>query len=384
MADIIDLFERFWILKEQDKELYYYYKNLDRETKEFIREKLGYNLVINQYLVKLEKIPETPKSWMGIKEFNEPTDYVFFCILLSFLEDKGREEQFLLSHITEYISMNYPVGELDWTQYSKRKSLVRVLSFALHLGLIKIDDGNQESFSENYETEVLYESTGLSKYFMRSFIQEYTSFDNWEEILKAEWFSSAQDSNSVSGAYKRIAAYRALAVENVLYNNDDGLFSYIRNKRSIIQSDFEKYLAGELNLYKNCAYLVVEDNQYKDTYPEDSNICDISLAFLSEIRSLLENGSLIINPDDTVLLSEQQFSSVFADGVEEYRDMWNKEYRLKSGDSIKNELIHYLSKCNMLEILPDGYKLLPLAMRFAGYYIREINEPGKEDEENGT
>ncbi len=392
MAEIIDLLERFWILKEQDKELYYYYKNLDRETKDFVREKLGYNLIINQHLVKLEKIPESPKPWMGVKSFSEATDYVFLCILLSFIEDKGRDEQFLLSHITEYIFINYPIGDLDWTQYTKRKSLVRVLNFALQMGFIKIDDGNQEIFSDNYETEVLYESTGLSRYFIRNFIQEYTGFNSYEEILKAECFTVGENDGLPSGALKRTAAYRALMLENVLYNKEDGLFSYIRNKRGILQSDFEKYMAGELNIYKDCAYLVVEDNRYREAFPEDKNICDISLMLLGEIRSLVDNGELILNADDTLFLETDRFNDIFEACNQEYREMWNKEYRSKSGDLIKKELIDYLSGCNMLVILPGGYRLLPLAIRFTGYYIRDISEQDlekhsdlsvKEGEENG-
>lgn len=390
MAEIIDLLERFWILKEQDKELYYYYKNLDRETKDFIREKLGYNLIINQHLIKLEKVPESPKPWMGIKGFSETTDYVFLCLLLSFIEDKGRDEQFLLSHITEYIFINYPMGDLDWTQYAKRKSLVRILNFALQMGFIKIDDGNQEIFSDNYETEVLYESTGLSRYFIRSFIQEYTSFSSWEEILKAEWFTVGESDGLPSGALKRTAAYRALILENVLYNKEEGLFSYIRNKRGILQSDFEKYMAGELNLYKNCAYLVIEDNRYREAFPEDKNICDISLMLLGEIRNLVDEGEIELSADDTVFIEKDRFNGILEACNQEYKEMWNKEYRSKGEEHIKKELVDYLAGCNMLVELPGGYRLLPLAMRFTGYYIRDINEQGnysdlavKEGEENG-
>ena len=61
-------------------------------------------------------------------------EYAFLCILLMFLEDKGREEQFVLSQITEFIQGNY-IGEekIDWTLYRHRKDLIKVLRFAVVL-----------------------------------------------------------------------------------------------------------------------------------------------------------------------------------------------------------------------------------------------------------
>ena len=43
---------------------------------------------MNPYLIKVEKIPAAPENWMGIQDFREPMEYVFFCIVLMFLEDK--------------------------------------------------------------------------------------------------------------------------------------------------------------------------------------------------------------------------------------------------------------------------------------------------------
>lgn len=89
-----------------------------------------------------------------------------FVFALSFLEDKGPEDQFVLSNITEYIEAQYDgPDKVDWTLFQHRKSLVRVLNFAVDIGIIKIDDGDHERFSESEDTEVLYENTGISRYF---------------------------------------------------------------------------------------------------------------------------------------------------------------------------------------------------------------------------
>ena len=54
---------------------------------------------------------------MGIQELNDPIQYVFLCLILSFLEDKEVEEQFTLSNLTEYIQSQYQEQTIDWISY---------------------------------------------------------------------------------------------------------------------------------------------------------------------------------------------------------------------------------------------------------------------------
>ena len=100
------LLSRRWILKSQDRELYYQVKDEIGSVKKFLTEKLGYQVIVNPYLVKVEKLPAKPENWMGITEFTEKIEYVFFCLLLMFLEDKDTEYQFTISMLADYISAN--------------------------------------------------------------------------------------------------------------------------------------------------------------------------------------------------------------------------------------------------------------------------------------
>ena len=97
------LLNRRWILKSRERELYYQVKEelSSGEEKKFLMEKLGYQVIVNPYMIKVEKMPAVPENWMGILEFKEPIEYVFFCLVLMFLEDKEAEEQFVLSELTE-------------------------------------------------------------------------------------------------------------------------------------------------------------------------------------------------------------------------------------------------------------------------------------------
>ena len=65
-----------WILKSRDRELYYQVKEAlaSGEEKKFLREKLGYQVLINPYMSKVEKLPAAAETWMGISAW-------FLCFL---------------------------------------------------------------------------------------------------------------------------------------------------------------------------------------------------------------------------------------------------------------------------------------------------------------
>ena len=63
--------------EESGKELYYQIKDELGTVKKFLMEKLGYQVIVNPYLVKVEKMPATPENWMGIQEFTRKIEYVF-------------------------------------------------------------------------------------------------------------------------------------------------------------------------------------------------------------------------------------------------------------------------------------------------------------------
>ena len=79
MQVIETLLNKRWILKSKEKELYYQVKDEIGTVKKFLTEKLGYQVIVNPYLIKVEKLPAIPEQWMGIQEFKEKLDYIFFC-----------------------------------------------------------------------------------------------------------------------------------------------------------------------------------------------------------------------------------------------------------------------------------------------------------------
>ena len=101
---------------------------------------------------------------------------------------RGGQEQFLLSELIDYVETqlkNYmPV---DWTSFTQRKSLVRVLQYMERLQMLRVYEGKSESFSQEAGQEVLYENTGYSKYFASSFPTDISGYESWKDFEKTDF-----------------------------------------------------------------------------------------------------------------------------------------------------------------------------------------------------
>ena len=137
MKELETLLNRRWILKSEDRELYYKIRDSIGEIRKFATEKMGCQVIENALLVKMEKIPALPETCMGIDAFASREEYAFLCILLMFLEDRDAQEQFILSQLTEYIAANMQGEGVDWTLYTSRRRLVKVLRYAAGQGIIR-------------------------------------------------------------------------------------------------------------------------------------------------------------------------------------------------------------------------------------------------------
>lgn len=364
------LLERFWIIKEMDKQLYYQIKDAIPEFKEFIEEKLGYKLIANPYLLKLEKLPGKAEPWMGMQNFTEQLDYAFFCLLLMFLEDRGAGEQFVLSEVTEFVQAVCPGEEkIDWTLFRQRKSMVKALKLAEELGILQVDDEDGTSFMDSVETEVLYESTGLSRYVMRNFTGNVLNYASLEDIENGEWLDTDRD----RGRVRRNRVYRRLFMAPAVYAEgaDDPDYLYIKNFRSMLQKDIEEILEGRFHLHKNGAFVVLPAGKnYKCVFPENKTISDITLQVNQRIRELVEDGSLEKREDDVLLVSLVQLERIIEDCREKYRQGWSKEYREMTANRLYEEVMTYMQGFGMLEVnRPEKeVRIMPLAGKISGSY----------------
>ena len=371
MKAIKELLNRRWILKRQDPELYFEIKDQTKVFREFIKEKLGYSLIVNPILVKLEKLPGKAQNWMGIGHFEAQLSYVFFCYVLMFLEEREPDEQFILSQITDYIKSQPKEKEpVDWTVYQQRRALIKVLEFCKEEGLILVSDGDDSGFvGSESAVEVLYENTGASKYFVRRFAFDITQVTSLKAFEQVDWQSDDAD----RGIIRRYRVYRRLLLEPIVYQqgNDDPDFLYIKNMRSVLAHDFEHFLSAELQVHKNCAMLIFSDgNLISESLPNRKNSSDIVLQCCLEIRRRVDEGTFIRQEQDRIHLSKVAWEH-FVDGIRErYSPGWTKGYRELSVSNLRLEINAIMMQYGMIETdaLYKEVILLPAAAKMVGDY----------------
>ncbi|MBU5267129.1 TIGR02678 family protein [Virgibacillus proomii] len=366
------LFENFWILRSKQPEAYQLIREREKVIKRYVMDKFGFDLIVHQHFIKMEKIPVQTKSWMGIQAFQEPRDYAVFCSALAFTESRTVDEQFLLTEICEEIKDLYP-GDLplDWTNYHHRKSLVRVIKQLEKLSILSVVEGEVEHFALNEEHEVLYEVTIYARYFMRSYPKDISEYNSKEEILQGEWSRH----ETVDGRRKRV--YRKLllspAVQRESENDPD--FAYIRNYRNRLRDDLEEHTLFRFEIFKNAALLVADEKKQELTlFPDQKAIIDIALHFAMYIRQHQEKFS----PDafGNIRVSAVAFEQILTDLHEFYGKGWSKQYRDGSLKQTQKELTETLKSWEMLEQdhFTKDYIIRPLLGRVAGQYPKSYME----------
>lgn len=364
---LIDLLESFIINKSYNRELYYEVRDEIDSYKKFIYDNLGYRLIVKEDFIKLEKVPKVAEPWMGFKGLSKKKEYIFFILFLMFLEDKGKEEQFILSSITEYIEENYNFERIDWTIRLNRLALISVLNVALEIGVIKKTDGEENEFIKDRYGEVLYENTGISRYIVRRFDNDISEVKNYKELLDVN--TSMTDKENAR--LRRQSVYRKLILSPVLYkskdNEDD--FEYIKNYGHHIRDNFEKYLGWNLHLHKNAVVNVVENNLVKDIFPNKKGICQVILFLSNKIRKLISEGIIKREDNDFIIITKENFHKIILSLRDEVGSGFSKDLRDAGDERFISEVESYLIEWLMIRNDDvDKVILLPLIGKFSGKY----------------
>ena len=380
MTTFEKLLENYWFVKDINQEGYNLVKqDLTDEIQDFIKNKLGYKLIVNPYLIKMEKIPGKPQEFMGIQEFNTKLEYVFLCLILIYLEERTRGEQFILSELIDYIQnlvVEVDINDIkiDFTIYSQRKSMVKVLKFIKEMGFIKLYDGDENKFAENIENDVLYEVTGISKYFMRNFSSNIVECNLYTDIYEKEQLGLQQD----KGKERRQRVYRRLFTENVVYkeNENDQDYNYIRNYRNSINQDVDKMLESTLEVHKNGAYiLLVEDKNFKHTFPASNGISDVVLFVNRVIKEKISLNEYQKDINDLVMISEIQLTKLVREVKNRFSKGFSKEYREMEEDKLVLDIIDYMKQFDMIRENKDAkeYVIMPIVSKIIGKYPKDFN-----------
>lgn len=379
MTTFEKLLENYWFVKEINYNEYNSIKqDLDNELQDFIKNKLGYKLIVNPYVIKMEKVPGKPQEFMGIQEFNSKLEYIFLCLILIYLEERTKGEQFILSGLIDYIQnliaeVDIQDIKIDFTIYSQRKAMVNVLRFIKEMGFIKLYDGDENKFAENVENDILYEVTGVSKYFIRNFSSNITDCNLYLDIYEKEQLGLEQD----KGKERRQRVYRRLFTENVVYKeeSDDQDYNYIKNYRNVINQDVDKMLESTLEVHKNGAYILLTENKnFKNTFPSNKAISDVVMFINTEIVGNLKNEIFKSNINDIINISEVQLSQLIRKVKEKYNKGFSKEFRELEEEKLKNEVVKYMKQFDMIRYNEETkeYAIMPICFKIIGKYPKEF------------
>lgn len=379
MTTFEKLLENYWFVRAIDLDGYNLIKrNLSEEIQEFIKNKLGYKLIVNPYVIKMEKIPGIPQTFMGIESFNSKLEYVFLCLVLIYLEEKTKGEQFVLSGLIDYIQnliteIDVQEIKIDFTKYSQRKAMVNVLKFIKEMGFIIIYDGDESKFADDIANDVLYEVTGTSKYFMRNFSSNITDCNSYIDIYEKEQLGLNQD----KGKERRQRIYRRLFTENVVYKeeNDDQDYNYIKNYRHAINQDVDKMLESTLEVHKNGAYILLNENKnFKNAFPSNKAISDVVCFINTLIVQNVKNGQFNKNIDDTINISEIEMAKLVREVKEKYSRGFSKEFREISDDKLFIEIVEYMKQFDMIRYDEENkdYIIMPICFKIIGKYPKDF------------
>lgn len=363
---------RRWVLKARDKELYYQIKDGIGEIKKFLMEKLGYQVIVNPHLVKVEKVPARAERWMGIREFTEPIEYAFFCLILMFLENKEAEEQFVLSELTEYVQGQYQEEQIDWTVYRYRRHLIKAMKFCVSEGILNVDDGSEEGFAKDYSGEVLYENTGVSRFFMRNFTQNIMDYSDYTDFLKAEWIDVDED----RGVVRRQRVYRSLLMSMGIYRREENEedFAYVRNYRNMIQGELEGLFPCELQVYRSSAYLILgEDCRMGRFLPEENTLSDILLLCGQLLREKVDSGEYELQNNESVRISREAFRGLLEECRKRFGAGFIKTYREMVTEEFFQEISSYLTDLELVEEQREDILIKPALGRVIGRYPEDFS-----------
>lgn len=375
------LLNRRWILKSRERELYYQVKEAlaSGEEKKFLREKLGYQVLINPYMIKVEKLPAVPENWMGISDFRDPIEYVFFCLVLMFLEDKEAEEQFVLSELTEYVQSQYEKEQIDWTIYRYRRHMIKVMKYCVACGILDVNDGSEEGFAKDDTSEVLYENTGVSRYFMKNFTQDIMGYTGPKDFEKEEWI----DLNEDRGIVRRQRVYRRFLMTMGMYKDIDTEedFAYVRNYRNMIQGELSELFECELQVHSSSAFLILGENcRLGRTFPEENTLSDIVLLLFQLLQEEIREGKIEVPLDEQIRIPKENFQRLIEKCKERFGAGFNKTYREMTFAEFYREVSDYMENLMMIEQAYGDIYIRSAAGKIMGKYPEDFGKEDKGDE----
>ena len=376
------LMENRWILRSHMPEEYLLIRRNEKKLRAFFREKCNWSLLVTARFYKLEKIPATPKPFMGIESMQSPEDYALLACVMAFLEEYETGGQFLLGDLAEALLSYYPQEDADlrlnWESYNWRKALIRILNFLAEENILKIVDDASENFISSGFTadgiiagEALYEVTAMSRYFLRSFPKELPAYHSLQELCDADFVTDISE-EAMATRQRRNRVYRELLLSPVSYRTEETEqdFTYLRNMASRIAADLEEWFDLDLEVYQDTVMAISHERNtwFRDIFPVRLKGSHDVILHLSHWLRTLPNWQ------ERQPMTPAEWQSRLETFAAATRHGWTKEFREMSTKRLAETLLDEMQSWGMAQTEEDSLiRLLPALFRVQGCYPEQYN-----------
>lgn len=371
---ITALMENFWITKRAFPDEYMYVKNNKESIQKYFSNHFGYRLLTGIDLFKLEKIPYKTEGWMGIQSFSDPMDYSIFVAILAYLEDKSKDDLFLISTMSDYIkSFFYNEMEIKWEKYKHRLSFYRAMKHAQTMDLIEALDGEIEKYKTDEKVEILYRPTMISKYYMRFFSKPIEQFENLEEILVDRWKIPGVEANP---RIQLQSLYRRIFFSPVVYKQeltDEEKKYFVHQAHRFVES-IPEHTHFELEIYRNEILLIAkEKNVSKEQHPNQKVISDIVVQLAKLVKDKITKLPEEEFPSFELIIGRRKFDQWVEELHNELGFGWSNEFRNAFSHITAGTILDYLEEWKMAKEDKDTHSVIlyPPFVRIGGQYPRE-------------
>ncbi len=367
------LLNRNWITKQDDPELFAYIRAQYQELRDWFGEYCGFALLLNRQFAKLEKVPGRAQNWMGFESFSEPRDYALFTYCLWYLEGKNEMDQFLLTDMVEEIR-EYLTGldvYLDWTLYTHRLSMARALKQLKALGALTAVDGDESDWARSgHEHNVLYEASYLTRYVLRRFPRDLTTYDS----IAAFEAGTYPDSPEGRLKKRRHHVYSRLLQEPVVYDRDwsEDERYYVRNQRRSIVENLANFAGLEGQRYREgLLFYYPEPSGEMYLFPTGRGVSDLALLLAGELRRILNRpgSDLYMEEDGRIGLTMAELEIMILRLKEKHKMLWGRQHRQARSGDLAEEVLDHLREWGLAGRDEDGNVwIYPALGRWNGDY----------------
>lgn len=371
---ITALMENFWIQKKHKTNDYMLIKKHKKGIQKYFFDNFGYQLFSGIDLFKLEKVPYQAEAWMGIQDFREPIDYSIFVAILAYLEDKSKDDLFLVSTLADYVKNFFDKDfKIKWEIYKYRLSFYRAVKYAQSMDLLDSLEGEIEKYKTDEKEEILYRPTMISKYYMRFFSKPIQDFQNIDEIISDRWKIPGEDSTPRLNLQ---SLNRRLFFSPVVYKNEltDEENKYLNYQSFRMVENISEFTDFEMEIYRNEILLIsIERNVTGQQHPSQKTISDIVLQFSSFIKEKLKALSDNEFPKFEYIVGRREFDKWFEKLQEEFGHGWSKEFRESYSEEVAEKVLEYLEEWKFAfnDFQTHSVVLYPPLVRVGGEFPRE-------------